>query len=188
MRSSSTFVSAPTTLPWSKKTLRHALAVLHDELAAPARLAEQREHVAQRARRRDLAGDAHDRAVLGVAAPVFARVAHEHDVPGRRQHPERAGARAHALPGHGTDRVGLAPRIDADELVARLFHVSLDSRPAACRCPRQNGRSLARPVTPGALLHARVEGARGERAEGSPVEAIPQRKPSSPPFRSARKD
>ena len=108
-----------------EKDAPHHLAVLHDELAAPARLPEQRDHVAERARRRDLAGDAHDRAVLGVAPPVLARVAHEHDVSGRRKHAECPRSSAHALARHGADRMCLTPGVDADELVARLFHGSL---------------------------------------------------------------
>ena len=98
-------------------------AVEDDELALPAGLPDR----ARRCRRcapggGDLAGEAEDGAVLRVALPVLADVAHHHEVRGRRHQPEGALARAHPLARRLAYWVRRTGRVDAHELEPLVVH------------------------------------------------------------------
>ena len=97
-------------------------AVEHHELALPPGLPYERDDVADGARRRDLAGETEDGAVLRVAAAVLADEAHHDEVRRRRHEAERALPRAHALAGLLPYGMSGAGRVDPHELEPLVIH------------------------------------------------------------------
>ena len=88
---------------------------------------------------RDLAGEAEDGAVLGVAAAVLADVAHDDEVRRRGHETEGALPRAHALARRLAYRMSRARRVDAHELEPLVIHpgtLIADPRPRRVRARR----------------------------------------------------
>src|SRR5262249_19186612 len=99
----------------------HALAH-HHELALPARLADERDHVADRAGRRDLPGETEDGASARVALAVLADLPHHDEVLRRRQNADRPLPSAHFSARGPSYGVRCSGRVDAHELEPLVVH------------------------------------------------------------------